>query len=51
MIIPEAKAKVRKRQIGIRDYQSWLNRQEKEPTHRMKIEMFDFFIDQAMKKK
>lgn len=52
MAVPEAKAKLRKRQrTGIRDYQDWLNRQKLEPSRERKIEMFDFFIDQAMRKK
>jgi hypothetical protein len=52
MALAEAKAKVKKRQqVGIRDYQRWLGRQGRVPSHAMKVEMFDFFLDQAMKKR
>jgi hypothetical protein len=49
---PEAKAKVReRRQNAILEYQKWLTRQTAPPSHAMKVEMFDFFIDEAVKKR
>jgi hypothetical protein len=49
---PEAKAKKRLRHaMGIRDFQNWMRRQPKPPAQVMKFEMFDFFIDEAAKKK
>jgi len=52
MLNPEAKAKVRaRRQNAIREYEKWLSRQKTPPSHTLKVEMFDFFIDEAAAKK
>jgi len=51
MPAPEAKAKKRVRhEIGIREYQQWLKRQ-KSTTRAERVEMFDFYIDEAMKRR